>query len=194
MLTDADCASRPAGWIEGIVKRFTPETGMVIGFSPYEKPGSQDSDSGQAAGPRRTCPSPLSPPALRAGEYRRHATDRNLAYRKCVFDQRWAALKKSNHFASGDDDLFLKLVLRYTNWKIRYAFDAGLAVPTKVLSSVRQFFHQRMRHASKGLHYEPVKITRTACWCISIQPASAYAPWPGCFSAIWSLAFVNIGI
>lgn len=154
LLTDADCIV-PPGWITGLVQRFDPETGMVIGFSPYERPSIKSLPS------RFLALDALSLAAIAAGTsgWGMPATcnGRNLGYRQAVFQQ-VGGFEKIKQFASGDDDLFLKLVLKYTDWKIRYVLDASLAVPTLMLSNIRQFFHQRMRHASKGLHYEPAKI------------------------------------
>ncbi len=154
LLTDADCFP-PVGWIQGLVKRFTPETGMVIGFSPYELPSIDTIPA------KFLALDALSLAAIAAGTsgwgFPATCNGRNLAYRKSVFKE-VGGFEKIKQFASGDDDLFLKLVLNNTDWKIRYAYDADLEVPTVMLSNISQFFHQRMRHASKGLHYEPVKI------------------------------------
>ena len=154
LLTDADCIV-PQGWITGLVRRFDPETGMVIGFSPYERPSIKSIPA------KFLALDALSLAAIAAGTsgWGMPATcnGRNLGYRKSVFQQ-VGGFEKIKQFASGDDDLFLKLVLKYTDWKIRYVLDPELAVPTIMLSNIRQFFHQRMRHASKGLHYEAAKI------------------------------------
>jgi len=149
LFTDADCIP-PATWVQAMASQFDDETGMVIGFSPYEVPLPHTLLQ------RVVALESLSLAALAAGTtgYGRPATcsGRNLAYRKCVFEEvgGFAAIA---HFVSGDDDLFLKLVHERTPWKIRYALDAGSIVPTRHLSGLKAFVHQRLRHASKGFYY-----------------------------------------
>ena len=154
LLTDADCIP-PPGWVSGMARYFTPETGLVIGFSPNELPSLNSITN------RLLALDSLSLAAVAAGTsgwgVPATCNGRNLAYRKKVFEQ-VGGFEKIKQFASGDDDLFLKLVLNNTDWKIQYALDAKLAVPTKTIKSFKQFFNQRLRHASKGFHYEWIKI------------------------------------
>ncbi len=154
LLTDADCAP-PKGWISGVVSLFTPEVGMVIGFSPCELPRLHF-----PAGHLLALES-LSLAAVAAGTagwgYPATCNGRNLAYRKSVYEQ-VGGFDKIRHFVSGDDDLMLKLV-QQTEWRIQYAYDPSLVVPTALVKSPKQFINQRLRHASKGFHYEPKKVT-----------------------------------
>lgn len=149
LLTDADCRPQPT-WISSMVRHFDKDVGLVIGFSPYELPALQ------GMGGRLMAIDALSLAALSAGSsgWGRPATcsGRNLAYRKCVYDQ-VGGFKEISQFISGDDDLFLKLVSQKTRWHIRYAYSAATVVPTMMLNSVHQFVQQRIRHASKGFHY-----------------------------------------
>ena len=149
LLTDADCVP-PPGWVAGISDFFTEKTDFVIGFSPYEIPSPrsivhyfQAIDS-------------LSLAALAAGStgWNSPATcnGRNLAYRKSLFLQ-VDGFSSIDQFESGDDDLFLNVIKQNTDAKISYALAPGLIVPTKMLDSFEHFFYQRIRHASKGLHY-----------------------------------------
>jgi len=154
LLTDADCVP-PPGWISGIVQYFSADTGLVIGFSPNELP------SVKTIPDKLMALESLSLAAIAAGTagwgVPATCNGRNLAYRKIVFDQ-VGGFEKIKRFASGDDDLFLKLVLNNTNWRIQYALEAELAVPTKLTTNFKHFFNQRLRHASKGFHYEWTKI------------------------------------
>ncbi len=154
LLTDADC-SPPRRWISGMVSRFTPSVGMVIGYSSYELPQLR------GVGAYLMALDSLSLAAVAAGTsgWGKPATctGRNLAYRKNVYRE-VAGFEEIKDFISGDDDLFLELVLRKTNWIVRYALASDLVVPTKILKSFRRFYHQRLRHASKGMHYAKNKI------------------------------------
>ncbi len=153
LLTDADCLP-PSGWISGMVSLFTPNVGMVIGFSPAELPQVR------RLGEYFLAIDSLALAAVAAGTsgwgYAATCNGRNLAYRKQVYNE-VGGFSRINHFVSGDDDLMLKLVQK-TQWSIRYAYDASLSVPTQHVQSVRQFTHQRLRHASKGFFYEYKKI------------------------------------
>ncbi len=149
LFTDADCRPGP-DWIASIVQYFSPDVGMVIGFSPYELP------SLQGIGQRLLAIESLSLAALAAGTtgWGRPATctGRNLAYRRKVYDE-LGGFKEIAQFVSGDDDLFLKLVVQRTRYRVRYALDSRAVVPTLILTNGRHFFQQRLRHASKGFHY-----------------------------------------
>lgn len=154
LLTDADCTPPPQ-WIKGMVSYFEKDIGMVIGFSPYEKPAIR------SLGHAFQALDAIALAALTAGTagWQQPATcnGRNLAYRKSLF-QSVGGFSKIKHFVSGDDDLFLKIVQQYTDIKIAYAYSPLLAVPTRFLDSQKHFFQQRLRHASKGFAYNPGKI------------------------------------
>ena len=153
LLTDADCRP-PSGWISGIIELFTPDVGMVVGFSPCELPALH-SVSGSLLALES-----LSLAVVAAGTagwgYAATCNGRNLAYRKKVYHQ-VGGFEKISQFVSGDDDMLLKLV-QQTEWKIRYAYHHSLAVPTTLVNSLKHFAHQRLRHASKGFHYESKKV------------------------------------
>ncbi len=152
LVTDADCVP-PPNWVSGMARFFTPETGMVIGFSPCELPrlsGFTD---------RLLALDSLALAAVAAGTCGWNAAatcnGRNLAYRKRTFEE-VGGFAKINRHLSGDDDLLLGLVQK-TAWKIRYADDPSLIVPTRRVESLGRFIRQRLRHASKGFSYGPVK-------------------------------------
>ncbi len=153
LLTDADCRP-PATWIATMVQHFTPETGVVIGFSPYELPKLKSMTDYMFA------LESMSLAAVTAGStgwgYPATCSGRNLAYRKSVYHQ-VDGFEHIKHILSGDDDLFLKLAQK-TQWKIRYAFQPASVVPTFRLKNVHEFVRQRLRHASKSFHYDVSKI------------------------------------
>ena len=177
LFTDADCRPGP-DWIAGLVQYFTPETGMVIGFSPYELPGLAGFSQ------RLMAIESLSLAALAAGTtgWGRPATcsGRNLAYRRTVFDE-VNGFEHINRFVSGDDDLFLKLVVQKRKYRVRYALHPRTIVPTFVLKSWRSFFQQRLRHASKGFHYGwRMTLVLTAVWLYNFLLLFLFCtPWRG---------------
>ncbi|RPI03174.1 MAG: glycosyltransferase [Calditrichaeota bacterium] len=152
-LTDADCLPGKE-WLHGMIRLFDQQIGMVIGFSPSELPKLVTMSDYLLA------LESLSLAAIAAGTtgwgFAATCNGRNLAYRKCVYKQ-VGGFSRIAQFISGDDDLFLKLV-QQTEWKIRYAFDERLIVPTQRSSGFMHFVHQRLRHASKGFYYDQNKV------------------------------------
>lgn len=147
--TDADC--RPAkNWVLTMVSYFTDDVGLVAGFSPLELPDTRSLVR------RLYALDSLSLACVSAGSagWGRLATcsGRNLAYRKEVYQQ-LGGFSRIGRFVSGDDDLFLHLVVSETRWLVRYAFDCHTVVPSLPPNRFKLFFHQRIRHASKARHY-----------------------------------------
>ena len=155
-LTDADCRP-PATWLRTLVACFEPEVGLVIGFSPYELPKLKSPFDYFLA------LDALALATIAAGTtalgFPATCNGRNLSYRKSVYQQ-VGGFDKISRFVSGDDDLFLRLVVNRTSWRVHYAMDSRIVVPTYLLDSGAKFFHQRIRHASKGFHYG-IKMTFT---------------------------------
>ena len=149
LTTDADCRPVPS-WISSMINNFTDDVGLVAGFSPLELP-----DINSIARKLYALDS-LSLACIAAGSsyWGKMATcsGRNLAYRKQVYEQ-VGGFQKVAQFISGDDDLFLHLISSETDWKVRYAFDSNALVPAFPVKSLNAFYHQRIRHASKGRHY-----------------------------------------
>lgn len=149
LFTDADCQP-PPGWISTLAGYFRPEVGMVIGYSPYELPQPR------TLGERLLALESLSLAALAAGTagWGRPATctGRNLGYRKSLWNE-LGGFSAISHFISGDDDLFLKLVVQHSRWRLVYALAPQAIVPTRLLTSTGSFFRQRLRHASKSFYY-----------------------------------------
>lgn len=149
LFTDADCIPPPE-WISRIISYFSPQVGMVIGFSPLEIPSPSSFKDYLLA------LESLSLASLAAGTtgWGRSATctGRNLAYRKNLYIE-VGGFNDIRHFISGDDDLFLKTVQQKSKWRIAYALHPESIVPTRTISDFSQFIHQRIRHASKGLQY-----------------------------------------
>ncbi len=153
LLTDADCEP-PRSWITGMCRYIDPETGMIVGYSP------PDLSESQAFWQSFFQLDALSLAAMSAGTtgWRVPITcnGRNLAYRRSVFDQ-VGGFSQIDQYVSGDDDLFLQLVRHQTPWNIAYAYTADTLVPTHPPRSLKAFFYQRIRHASKGFHYHARK-------------------------------------
>jgi cellulose synthase/poly-beta-1,6-N-acetylglucosamine synthase-like glycosyltransferase len=184
LFTDADCRPSP-DWVAGLTACFTPDVAMVIGFSPYELPNLTKPFH------RLLALEALSLAALSAGTagWGRPAScsGRNLAYRRTVYD-RVGGFTQIAQFVSGDDDLFLKLALS-AGFRVGYALAPELAVPTFLPASGGQFFHQRLRHASKGLHYGPaMTVVLMTAWVFNLMLlASLFTPYRQAGLILWAI-------
>ena len=57
------------------------------------------------------------------------------------------------NLSSGDDELLMQKIHRDTDYKIKFALDKNAIVSTEANPTVKDFYHQRKRWASKGLFY-----------------------------------------
>jgi cellulose synthase/poly-beta-1,6-N-acetylglucosamine synthase-like glycosyltransferase len=148
--TDADCFP-PSSWLENIVEQFDPEVGLVAGYSPYIV--SSDSNNSLA---RFIEYEEFRAAIWSAGSIGLNlgwlCTGRNLAYRRKVYDQ-LNGFEEIKMSVSGDDDLFLQLVRRKTNWKIRYMLSKESFVPTVAPNRFQSFVEQRKRHFSAAKYF-----------------------------------------
>jgi cellulose synthase/poly-beta-1,6-N-acetylglucosamine synthase-like glycosyltransferase len=162
LLTDADCFPE-AGWIKNMVQYFEHEVGVVVGHSPYNAKGFLN---------RLIQLDNLSIIAVGAGGigggYPILSVGRNFAYRRQVYDE-IGGFDKIKDFSSGDDDLLLMLVRKHTNWKIGFASNPDSYVHTNPPQTAQEAIKQRMRWASKGLHYTiPMSLSLVAVFLYNL--------------------------
>lgn len=151
--TDADCVASQ-DWLWYLAKEFTPDVGVVAGYSPMEQyfPGTffaQWGDSFLRYLELKNSIGAAAATGLRASYL---CTGRNLAYRKIVFSE-VGGFEPIRHSISGDDDLFIQLVQKKTRWNIRYMLSTKSFVETKPPRSLSAFFNQRKRHFSAAKYY-----------------------------------------
>ncbi len=150
ILTDADGRPGPQ-WVNTIVSRFSQNVGMVLGYAPYITEPPYDKIRYH----------------LLSLEYLSHAAvacastglkfpltcvGTNMAYRKEVYNQ-LEGFGQFKHIHTGDDDLFLQRVREETDWKIVYNSTREGQVWNAPPATLKKFFHQRLRYASKGFLY-----------------------------------------
>lgn len=153
--TDADCQPVPT-WVETLVRSFSPETGLVAGYSPLEIPGTHSRRMHRMFALESLSLACVAAGGIGLGQPLT-CSGRNLAYRRQVFDA-VGGFSKIAQYISGDDDLFLQQVSRETHWKIGYALDARALVYSAPPKNFKAFFQQRTRHASKGKFYRPQTV------------------------------------
>jgi len=86
-------------------------------------------------------------------------TARNIAFRKVVF-QEIEGYNEISHIKSGDDDLLLHKIVTQTNWNIRYIANKKSLVTSTIPKSIKSFYLQRLRYASKGLIYYNIQTPK----------------------------------
>lgn len=145
--TDADCIHKKY-WLRNLLKFMDEKTGFVSGpvefisnsnlFSKMQRlefAGLVITGAGLIG-----CNNPIICNAA------------NIAYRKKAF-------KEVNGFtyqmslSSGDDELLMQKIHRDTDYKIKFALDKNAIVSTEANPTIKEFYHQRKRWASKGLFY-----------------------------------------
>ena len=150
--TDADCFPPPA-WLAELVQQFEPEVGLVAGYSPYTIPSDKTMSNGIL---KKMFFKFIAYEEFRAAIWSSGAigwnlgwlcTGRNLAYRRMVYNE-VGGFEKIKQSISGDDDLFLQLVRKQTDWEIRYIKTKESFVPTVPPADFRSFVEQRKRHFS----------------------------------------------
>lgn len=151
--TDADCTP-PEEWLSQTVPLFDDRTGLVIGPAPFQHQNGLLS--------KVLSLDNLATTFLSAGATGWNVgitcTGRNLAYRKSLFEE-LKGFSKINHSLSGDDDLFLQLVNKHTNWQIRYSLNSETSVPSAATDNFLQYITQRRRHVSASKYYSrPLQV------------------------------------
>ncbi len=149
LTTDADCRVKP-GWIEGMLSCFTPEVGMVVGFS-------QLGESAEGMGLFQKLQAVDFLMLMGAAQgflnlgWPLAASGQNLAYRRKAFDE-VGGFSRIGHRISGDDVLLLQLVSRKTSWNIRFSFSEETFNTSLPEKDFHDFLNQRKRWASNGAY------------------------------------------
>lgn len=157
LTTDADCLMGPE-WVASLVREFDDRTGMVLGMTSYYRLPADG-------------PGPKPPPfwgtqalefisygivaaSLVGLRFPVHGNANNIAYRRKVYDLA-SGFDGHGHIVSGDDDFLIQAVHTLGSWDIRYAVSPSSQVQTEPPLSLRQFWEQRKRWASKCSFYQP---------------------------------------
>ncbi len=148
LFTDADCIPF-LSWAEEMIAGFEKDVGIVVGSSPLmdlrdSLLGKLIQFDSQVAAIIAAAGIGLNKPIT--------CTGRNLAYRRVVYQQVNGFMEISKSL-SGDDDLFLQLVRKTTNWKMKYMTSKQSMVPSFHSMTFRQFLKQKRRHLSAGKYY-----------------------------------------
>ncbi len=145
--TDADCIPNEF-WIETMVNAFAENNvGFIFGPSPlYSKNNIEN-----ILQLENNAQDSISAAALQKNIIL-SCTGRNLGFLKNKFLD-INGYDTTEHIISGDDDLLMHKMNKYTDYKIKFVFDHKASVFSNPPNSINQFIKQRLRFASKGLFY-----------------------------------------
>ncbi len=145
--TDADCKHNSL-WLKSLLQTFEDETGFVSGpvefideqgiFSKLQKlefAGLIFAGAGLIGNGK--------PIICNAA---------NLAYRKSLYEK-VNGFKDHLNLSSGDDELLMQKIWKETDFSIKFCLNKEAIVLTDANETVRKFYDQRKRWASKGLFY-----------------------------------------
>lgn len=150
--TDADCLMGPA-WVSSLVSEFDERTGLVLGMtSYYDPPSSSPVLAGTQA--LEFISYGIVAAALVGLRFPVHGNANNIAYRRKVYDLA-SGFESHGRIISGDDDFLIQGIHALATWEIRYAVSPESQVRTEPPLSLRQFWEQRKRWASKCGFYQP---------------------------------------
>ncbi len=166
LTTDADCIVQTR-WIETMVRHFETDIGLVAGYSPLNQ-GNRHSLFHRFVELDALALAAVAAGSFGAG-FPLTCTGRNLAYRKSAYQQA-GGFHSIRHIISGDDDLLLHQIKKKTEWKMRYACEQQSTVSSAPPKDFMTFFHQRLRHASKGRYYDStMKIGLAALYLLNLS-------------------------
>lgn len=146
LFTDADCLPCSTSWAREMQASYQENTGIVIGFSPYEKHEGLLNIFIRYetfyVGLQYLSMAMLGKPFMAVG--------RNLSYKKTLFLQNKGYFKHK-HITGGDDDLFINEVATPTNAAVAWWKNSQMmSIPKKTWTS---WYRQKMRHLSVGQYY-----------------------------------------
>ncbi len=149
LTTDADCMV-PYGWIDSMVREFSPETVMVAGHSEF----SLTTDKGWMMPVQALdfLSHGVISAALIALGFPVTCTGNSLGYRRSFFDE-VGGFGGDERILSGDDDLLLQKAFRAHRRQVRYCIRPESYVVTEPQTSGIGLVNQRSRWASKTTRY-----------------------------------------
>ena len=146
--TDADCRHKK-NWITSMMQPFkNPQIGFVCGPSYI---GTESNFWNQILKLESIAQESFTY-ANSKREFYLSCTARNIAFRKHIFNE-IDGYKDIEYIESGDDDLLLHKFVTQTDSKIQYLASKKTLVSSQAPESIKSFYLQRLRYASKGLLY-----------------------------------------
>ena len=146
--TDADCTYNQ-DWLYTLLKYLDDKTAFVSGPVEFEDDNGKFFDKLQKI---EFAGLVISGAGLIGSNRPAICNAANIAYRKKIFEQ-VKGFDDHMKLSSGDDELLMQKIWKETDCKIKFCPDKKAVVKTAPNKSLRQFYQQRKRWASKSLFY-----------------------------------------
>jgi len=147
LFTDADCKPASDQWIRLMARNFSPQTEIVLGYSPYNKAGGI-MNAFIRFETLKTAINYLSA-ALSGNAYM--GIGRNLAYTKTLFFKS-KGFASHLHLMSGDDDLFVNQ--NATAGNVRVEINKASFTYSQAKATYKAWYRQKKRHMGVGKYYK----------------------------------------
>ncbi len=145
--TDADCHVSET-WLRDVADCYTPEVGMVVGFSQIQPPGQLKGLLQGWEGVDFHCLMLGALGSVRMGRPMA-ASGQNLSFRRQAFIE-VGGYSTIRHRVSGDDVLLLQLIRRTGRWNIAFATAKGSFVVHPPAPGISALLSKRTRWASNA--------------------------------------------
>ena len=180
LTTSANCRPTNEQWLRLMMRNFTPDTDIVLGYSHYRY--KHDRHLGHTMRTFDTVTTGMQwiVPAINGKPFR--GTSDNMAYRKHLFfDVRGFSATMDLNF--GEDDLFLSEISRTGNTRLELAPESQMAVYYEDLPRAHALLKMRRDFTAR----------RVATWPFVAQAAMSWCCWLrlGCLAAAIALAPLN---
>lgn len=145
--TDADCTHQK-DWLRNLLKFMDDETGFVSGPVEFRSSSNLFSEMQRLEFAGLV----IVGAGLIGSGNPIICNAANIAYRKKAFEE-VGGFTYQMSLSSGDDELLMQKIHRETKYKIMFALDKNAIVSTEANLTIKEFYQQRKRWASKGLFY-----------------------------------------
>ena len=145
--TDADCV-HDEEWLKSLMQSFDSVTGFVSGPVEFETDTSLFAEFQKLEFAGLV----LCGAGLIGSGHPTICNAANIAYRKKVFDE-VGGFKDQMNLSSGDDELLMQKIAKDSDFQVKFCIDKKAIVKTSANKTIRDFYQQRKRWASKGLFY-----------------------------------------
>jgi cellulose synthase/poly-beta-1,6-N-acetylglucosamine synthase-like glycosyltransferase len=110
----------------------------------------------------------------------------NLCYEKAAFEA-VGGFTGNEHLASGDDEFLMHKIAAAFPGEVRFVKSERSVVRTAAHASLRSFYRQRRRWASKWRHYRDGRVTALAVlvFLLNLTPLAAGVGWLGGWVTGW---------
>lgn len=145
--TDADCI-HDEEWLKSLMQSFDSVTGFVSGPVEFETDDGLFSEFQKLEFAGLV----LCGAGLVGSGHPTICNAANIAYRKKVFEE-VGGFNDQMNLSSGDDELLMQKIAKDSDFKVKFCIDRNAIVKTFANKTIRDFYQQRKRWASKGLFY-----------------------------------------